>query len=216
MIKAAIFDLDGTLLNTLPSISYFGNEALKKFGFAEIERDAYRYLVGDGAPKLIRGMLEKVGGDPESDFDKVYTEYRTQYDARTSYKTSFYPGILEMLGTMRHYRLKTAIFSNKPQTQVDNVVKDFFPEDLFDVVYGAREDLPKKPDPTGIYRICEVLGVKPEECMYVGDSGTDMMTGVAAGCLTVGAGWGFRTIEELLTNGAYAVAEEPMELLQLI
>ena len=124
MIKAAIFDLDGTLLNTLPSISYFGNEALKKYGFAAIEQEKYKYLVGDGAPKLIKGMLSQVGGDPEADFEKVYTEYRTQYDARTSYKTSFYPGILEMLGTLRHYKRKTAIFSNKPQQQVINLAEE--------------------------------------------------------------------------------------------
>lgn len=216
MIKAAIFDLDGTLLNTLPSITYFGNAALRKYGFSEIPMERYRYLVGEGAVLLVKRMLQEVGADAEQDFEKVYNEYRTQYDANTAYKTAYYDGILDMLGTMKHYKMKLAVLSNKPQEQVSGVIGSFFPDGVFEKVYGAREDIKRKPDPDGVYRICREIGVKPEECLYLGDTATDMKTGAAAGCLTIGAEWGFRDRKELELHGAAAVASSPMDVLKYI
>ncbi len=216
MIQAAIFDLDGTLLNTLPSIAYYGNLALRKNDLPPIEQEEYKYLVGEGAKLLIERMLDHVGVSKEEYFDKVYTDYRTAYDADPSYKTAFYDGILDLLGGLKKWGIPMTVFSNKPQEQVDGVMKTFFPEDLFSLIIGQHEGLPRKPDPTGVLMICEKLGVKPQKCLYVGDTATDMKTGKAAGCLTAGASWGFRTIDELLDNGAYAVAEKPTELLQLI
>ncbi len=215
MIQAAIFDLDGTLLNTLPSIAYYGNRALKLHGLPEIETEKYKVLVGEGAKLLVERMLSTVGADP-SMFDAVYADYRAAYDADPANKTAYYDGILDLLGAFQKWGIPMAVFSNKPEAQVEGVLKAFFPEDLFKMILGQQEGLARKPDPEGVYRICEALQVKPQKCMYIGDTATDMQTGKAAGCLTVGVSWGFRTIEELLDARAYAVAEAPMELLQLI
>lgn len=216
MIQAAIFDLDGTLLNTLPSIAYYGNLALEKNGLKPIGQEAYKYMVGEGARLLIERMLEHNGLPVQTWFDRVYADYRAAYDAEPAFKTSYYDGILDLIGGLKKWGIPLAVFSNKPQAQVDGVMRTFFPDGLFDVIIGQHEGLPRKPDPTGVLMICEKLGVKPQKCLYVGDTATDMQTGKAAGCLTAGVSWGFRTIDELLDNGAYAVAEAPTELLQLI
>ena len=215
MIQAAIFDLDGTLLNTLPSIAFYGNQALAKHGLPAIETEEYKYLVGEGAKLLVERMLAKVGADPAM-FDAVYADYRAAYDAKPAYKTTYYDGILELLGAFQKWGIPMTVFSNKPEAQVEGVLEAFFPKDTFKVILGQQEGLARKPDPEGVFRICEELQVKPQKCMYIGDTATDMQTGKAAGCLTVGVSWGFRTIEELLDARAYAVAEKPMELLQLI
>ncbi len=216
MIQAAIFDLDGTLLNTLPSIAHYGNLALEKNGLPPIEQEAYKMMVGEGAKVLIERMLVHDGASAETYFAPVYADYRTAYDAAPAFQTSYYDGILDMIGGLKKWGIPLAVFSNKPQAQVDGVMRTFFPEDLFSVIIGQHEGLPRKPDPTGVLMICEQLGVKPQKCLYVGDSATDMRTGKAAGCLTAGVSWGFRSIKELLDAGAYAVAEKPTELLQLI
>ena len=216
MIKGVIFDLDGTLLNTLPSIAWFGNLALEKNGLQPIEEDKYRYMAGEGAKLLVERMIEENGASQEAYFEKVYHDYRTAYDADTAYKTAYYDGILELLGALQHFHMHMAVFSNKPQPQVDHVISAFFPESLFDVVQGAVEGLPRKPDPTGVFQILEKWNISAEECLYIGDTATDMKTGKAAGCRTIGVSWGFRTIDELLDNGAYAVAEKPMEIMQVL
>ena len=216
MIQAVIFDLDGTLLNTLPSIAYYGNLALEKNGLPTIEQETYKYMVGEGAKLLIERMLAHDGVSQEEYFDRVYRDYRAAYDADPAFKTAYYDGMLDLLGSLQKWGIPMTVFSNKPQAQVDGVMKSFFPENLFAVIIGQHEGLPRKPDPTGVLMICEKLGVKAQKCLYVGDTATDMQTGRAAGCLTAGVSWGFRTIQELLDNGAYAVAEKPIELLQLI
>ena len=215
MIQAAIFDLDGTLLNTLPSIAFYANQALAKHGLPAIETEEYKYLGGEGAKLLVERMLAKVGADPAL-FDAVYADYRAAYDAKPAYKTTYYDGILELLGAFQKWGIPMTVFSNKPEAQVEGVLAAFFPKDTFKIILGQQEGLARKPDPEGVFRICEELQVKPQKCMYIGDTATDMQTGKAAGCLTVGVSWGFRTIEELLDARAYAVAEKPMELLQLI
>ena len=215
MIQGAIFDLDGTLLNTLPSIAFYGNQALEKHGLPTIETEEYKYMVGEGAKLLVERMLQYVGADLAM-FDAVYADYRKAYDANPAHKTAYYDGILDLLGRFKKWGAHMAVFSNKPDEQVQGVLKAFFPEDTFEVILGAKEGLPRKPDPAGVYQICEAMQVKPQKCMYIGDTATDMKTGKAGGCLTVGVSWGFRTIQELLDAGAYAVAEAPMELMQLI
>ena len=215
MIQGVIFDLDGTLLNTLPSIAFYGNQALEKHGLPTIETEEYKYMVGEGAKLLVERMLQYVDADPAM-FDEVYADYRAAYDANPAHKTAYYDGILDLLGRFQKWGVHMAVFSNKPDEQVQGVIKAFFPEDTFEVILGAHEGLPRKPDPAGVYQICEAMQVKPQKCMYIGDTATDMETGKAGGCLTVGVSWGFRTIQELLDAGAYAVAEEPIELMQLI
>ncbi len=215
-IKAVIFDLDGTLLNTLPSIAHFANRALAKQGYPSIPEDEYRYLVGEGAPVLIRKMLLRAGGDPETDFDAVLQSYRAEYDANTTYKTKYYDGMLDLLGALHRLRVDLAVLSNKPQVQVQNLIRAFFPGGLFAAVYGAMEGLKRKPDPDGVFRIAKELHHTPEECLYLGDTAIDMQTGVRAGCLTIGAGWGFRDEGELLTNGARAVAMRPEQVLRFL
>lgn len=216
MFKAIIFDLDGTILDTIETIAYYGNKALREFGFKEIETEKYKILAGNGAKFLIRSMLSTVGcNDPEV-FEKVFEYYNNEYNTNTLYKTKVYDGIRELLTLAKNKGIKLAVLSNKPHQATVDVLGNFFDEDTFDFKYGAREGVPLKPDPAAAVMLAEQLGVKKEECLYVGDTDVDMKTGKGAGFYTIGVLWGFREREELEKNGADLIVQHPLEILKLI
>lgn len=216
MFKAIIFDLDGTLLDTVETIAYYGNKALKKFGFDEIETEKYKFLAGNGAKFLVRSMLETVGCEKPEVFDRVFEYYFDEYNKDTLFGTKVYDGIKELLESAKSKGIKLAVLSNKPHEATVDVLGHFFEEKTFDFKFGAREGVPLKPDPTPSVILAKQLGVKNEECIYVGDTDVDMKTGKGAGFYTVGVLWGFRGREELEENGADLIVSHPSEILKMI
>ena len=215
MYKGIIFDLDGTLLDTIETIAFYGNKALEKYGFEAIETDKYKYFVGDGAVQLIQRMLAFHGSHDEKTFKKVFDEYNALYNSDTFYKTTVYDGINELLKNAKGKGIKLAVLSNKPHEATIDVIKRFFGENTFDFFYGARAGIPLKPDPTSAIMLAEELEIEKEEIVYVGDTSVDMKTGNGAGFYSVGVLWGFRDKKELEGSGADLIISHPSEILKL-
>lgn len=215
MVKACIFDMDGTVVDTLSSIAYFANNALNEAGLPSIDTEDYRYLVGNGAKNLVKSMLVKVDAD-EKLFDKVFGRYSTTYNDNFLYLAEPYKGIPDLLKALKDKGITIAILSNKPHATTIKISDALFGKDLIDVCYGARDGVALKPDPTGVFEILAELNLKKEECLYIGDTSTDMKTGKGAGLYTVGVLWGFRERDELEDNGADAIISHPSELLNII
>ncbi|MBU0728726.1 MAG: HAD family hydrolase [Proteobacteria bacterium] len=213
--KAALFDLDGTLLDTLADLGNSTNNALENLGYPIHHLDAYRYFVGDGALTLISRALPEASRSEESiktcleEFIKVY---RRNWDNLTKP----YSGIMEMLAGLAAKGIKLAVLSNKPDDFTRLCVAKYFADSTFDLVYGQRPGVPKKPDPAGALAIAETLGIDPGEFLYLGDTGIDMKTANAAGMMAVGALWGFRPRAELEGNGAKKLVGTPEEFLHLL
>lgn len=212
MKKAVIFDLDGTLADTIASITYCGNLALSMFGLPSFQEEDYKRFVGDGAAMLIRRALLAAGDGKLSYFDQVYEAYLKIFAEGCMYQVKPYDGIVPLLEKLKHLGVRIAVLSNKPDADSLRVVEELFGKGFFDFVQGQREDVPRKPDPAGVYRIMEHFGLPASDFLYVGDSGVDMRTGKAAGIFTVGVLWGFRDRKELVENGADAVIAGPQEL----
>lgn len=214
-IKAIIFDLDGTLCDTLSSIAHFANAALSHYGYGEIETQKYRYLVGNGADKLVHGMLSGLGVADETAFAKVIKLYNTSYDENFMYLTKAYDGITELIFALKAKGIKLCVLSNKPHSTTKKIIDTLFPNE-FDLCYGKREGIPAKPNPQGVFEILDEISVLPQECLYVGDTSTDMQTGHNAGLVTIGVLWGFRDRAELMENNADFVVSKPMEIAVLL
>lgn len=215
MIKACVFDMDGTVSDTINSIAYFANNALEKYGLKGFTPDDYKIMVGNGASILVRRMVEGNGCTDEEVYQKVLKEYNTTYDNDFLYLTAPYDGILELLDALRARGILTAVLSNKPHSTTLKVANALF-GDRFDVVFGQREGKPIKPDPTVLKEILADWGISPDECLYLGDTGTDMQTGKGGNAFTVGVLWGFRSEKELRENGADAIIGTPAQVLDLI
>ena len=213
MKKAVIFDLDGTLADTIASITYCGNLALSRFGLPSFGEEDYKHFVGDGAAMLIRRALLAAGDERLEHFDEVYETYLEIFAKDCMYRVKPYEGICALLEELKRLSVRIAVLSNKPDRDSLRVVEALFGKGYFDFVQGQRADIPRKPDPAGVYRIMEAFVLPAGDFLYVGDSGVDMKTGRAAGIFTVGVLWGFRDREELVENGADAVISKPLELL---
>lgn len=214
MIKAIIFDLDGTLVNSLGDLCDSTNFALKQYGLPERKYNEFNYLVGDGVPKLIERAIgpQKLTKELHKN---VYKAFIKHYRLHYLDKTAPYDGIPQCLEQFEKTGLKMAVLSNKVDEMAVKVVEKLLTCN-FSAVFGKREEYPLKPDPTLTLEIIKSLGVKPCECAFVGDSGMDMATAKNADCVAVGVLWGFRTKEELLQNGADYLAQTPEELVSII
>ncbi len=207
--KAAVFDLDGTLLNTLEDLADATNAVLARHGWSGHPVDAYRYFVGDGPVLLLeRALPPEVAGDAERVAELV-AEYKEVYATRWDRKSRPYPGIAGLIEGLRGAGLKLAVFSNKPHEFTVKCVEGLLGDWQWDVVLGLRENFPKKPDPHGALEVAAQLGVRPGECVYFGDTATDMKTATAAGMFPVGVLWGFREAQELREAGARLLLERP-------
>jgi len=211
--KAVLFDLDGTLLDTLEDLGEAMNQVLRNLGFPVHELQAYKYFVGDGVEMLVRRALPKEALSEEL-VQKCLKVYREEYGRRWDQKTRPYEGVPEMLDTLTEMGLPLAILSNKPDDFSKLVVSKLLSKWQFQVVFGVRPSVPKKPDPEGAFEIAAMLDIPPSQFLYLGDTGIDMRTAVTAGMFPVGALWGFRTAEELTANGARVLIEKPLDLLQ--
>ncbi|MCI6006608.1 MAG: HAD family hydrolase [Blautia sp.] len=214
MIKAAIFDLDGTLADTLESMAYVANTIMRRFGLKEMPVDNFRYYSGEGANMLMRRCLKDAGDSELTRFDEGQRLYREMFAADPMYKVTHYPGMPETLKELKKRGVRLAVCSNKPHAAAVKVIAQMFGDD-FDLVIGQSDAIRRKPAPDGPLKVVGEFGVRPEECMYVGDTRTDMLTGKAAGMFTVGALWGFRDRDELRNSGADIIAERPADLLKI-
>ena len=215
-MKTVIFDLDGTLLNTIDTITFYANKALEKFGFKTFAADDYKYFVGNGAIKLIERALTAAGGYTEEEFNKVFTYYNEIYNADSLYLTRPYDGILELLKKLKENGIKTGIISNKPDFATVDVVKKVIGDNLIDICHGGRDNFPLKPDPASTLDILKDLSADKEISAFVGDTYVDMATGNAAGLHTIGVKWGFRTEKELKEAGAEFIVESAEDLFDII
>lgn len=216
MKKLIIFDLDGTLTNTLKSIQKSANMALEAFGFAPYEVECYRYFVGNGSAELIRQCLIHDGDTELVHFEEVMDKYEEVFEKYCMYEVKPYEGIVELLTELKQRGCLLAVNSNKPQAQTEDVISSVFGEGVFDVVVGQVADRPRKPAPDGVNFILSKLEVTKEEAVYLGDTSIDMQTGKSAGVFTVGALWGFRDREELEEHHADAIIASPMRLLAYV
>ncbi len=212
MYKAYVFDLDGTVADTLNTIAYYVNSTLEKYGLKTFAVEDYKYFVGEGASLLIERVLRAQDRFEEKLHREMLDFYLTSYNEKPLYLTSLYKGMAETLKSLKEKGVKLGVFSNKPQSSVDFVVDAFFEKGFFDVVLGQQEGNPRKPDPAMLLKILDGFNVLPEECVYVGDTATDMQTGKNADCFTVGVLWGFRDKKELEENKADLIISSPAEL----
>jgi phosphoglycolate phosphatase len=213
--RAAIFDLDGTLLDTLDDIADSMNAALKRLGLATHEPRAFRYLTGDGIRSMAERSLPVLERD-ETTIEACIQGFRSEYEKRWAAKTRPYPGIPGLLDELSRRGMTLSILSNKLDIFTNILARHFLARWHFSFIIGSRPDLPQKPDPSGALVIARKLGISPTQFIYLGDTGVDMRTAVLAGMFPVGALWGFRDEKELLENGARAVIRHPFELLQLL
>ncbi|HWQ78419.1 MAG TPA: HAD family hydrolase [Anaerovoracaceae bacterium] len=212
--RAVIFDLDGTLLDTVDDLADSMNAALKHWGFPEHTASDYKRLIGNGLRNLAEVSLPGPNRDDET-IDCCLSYMRAEYEKRWSEKTRPYPGIPELLDELARRQIKMAVLSNKAHTFTRKIIETLLPDWKFDAVFGERLSIPRKPDPQTSFEIAGLLDIPVEEFIFLGDSGVDMKTAHAAGMLPVGALWGFRPMEELKENGAKFLISKPLELLKL-
>jgi phosphoglycolate phosphatase len=214
--KAVIFDLDGTLLNTLEDLANSMNSVLARFNFPGHDLEAYKYFVGEGIEMLVRRALPVAFREDQVIFEDCLAAMREEYGRRSRENTRPYDGIPQMLDKLSGMGVGMSILSNKPDDSTKRVVAELLPHWHFDVVLGERPSVPKKPDPAGAFEIAGYWGVPGSRILYLGDTSIDMLTANAAGMFAVGALWGFRKAEELMESGAKVLLDEPMGLLKLI
>ena len=213
MKHAVIFDLDGTLLNTLGDLRAATNHALEVRGLPPHSMEEIRQFIGNGIRLLIcRAMPE---GTPEAEIDAALDDFKAYYAAHIHDRTVPYDGIPQLLTALRKRGIKVAVLSNKIDSASQQLIEYFFPGKT-DVVFGEHVGVPRKPDPTSCRMVIQQLGVQPEQVLYVGDSGTDMQTAKNAGLYAVGVTWGFRSKEVLLKYGADVLVHRPEQILQIL
>lgn len=216
MYKACIFDLDGTLTDTLESLTYSVNATLKELGLSQITDTQCKAFVGNGARRLIEQSLQAAGDPQAKRIEEAMEAYGRIFKKYCTYHVAPYDGIVEMLQELKKEGVQLAVLSNKPHLQTKDVVATFFEAGTFARVYGQQEGVPRKPDPAAVHMILEELDIKKEECLYIGDSDVDMQTGCAAGVSAVGVTWGFRTKEVLIEHGATYVVDKPEEIISIV
>lgn len=213
MYQCVLFDLDGTLLDSLADLAHSMNAVLGRLGLPQHPVEAYRYFVGDGMETLARRVLPPERLD-HALVRQTVIAMRQEYAGRWAEQTRPYPGIPELLDGLANRGIPMAILSNKPDDFTREVVATLLGAWQFRAVRGVRPDGVKKPDPAGALAIADELGLSPADFLYLGDTNTDMLTANRAGMHAVGALWGFRTREELKKNGAKAMIARPQELLE--
>jgi phosphoglycolate phosphatase len=213
--KAVVFDMDGTLLDTLADLGDAMNRVLEQYGFATHPVDAYRHFVGSGANRLVARALPANAQDEDMKA-KCLQAFLREYEAGWQIKTCLYEGVPELLDALTARNIPMAVLTNKPQAFAELCMKEFLSRWDFALTVGQMPGVPVKPDPAGPRQVIRHLGVQPDEILYLGDTDVDMFTAVNAGMHPVGVLWGFRPESELLESGAAATLTHPMELLRFL
>lgn len=214
--KAVVFDLDGTIMNTLDSLAYCSNEVLKVFGKPPIETEKYKYFVGNGAGKLVERFLEHSNLSVKEHYKQAKQLYMDIFSGHKNYKVMIYEGLYPVLSELKRRGIKMGVYTNKPDKEANAILNTMFGEHFFDEIRGDRNGKQLKPDPYAVIEWSKKWGINTEEILYLGDTDTDMQTGRAANAYTVGVSWGFRDKMELLKHGAYDVIDEPSWILNYI
>ncbi|MGN0452619.1 MAG: HAD family hydrolase [Ruminococcus sp.] len=215
MKKLAVFDLDGTLVNSIYDLADCVNTALRENGLEQNSLEEYYYFVGNGIEHLIRTAMK--GNDIDQTlYCKVRSAFDREYALHSNDKTKAYEGIDELLNKLSEAGVMTAILSNKADIFISAIADKNFPHHSFSAKRGHREGVPHKPNPEGLVQLTYELGVQKDECVLIGDSDVDILTAKNAGIDSIGVLWGFRKKEELLSSGAKLLAETPDELFELI
>ncbi|OGH01004.1 MAG: hypothetical protein A2600_01055 [Candidatus Lambdaproteobacteria bacterium RIFOXYD1_FULL_56_27] len=212
--KAVIFDLDGTLVNSLDDLAEACNRSLSKFGYPIHPLEAYKKFVGEGAKHLVTQALPPAARK-EVEINRLLALFQQDYQTQAAVKTKPYEGVEALLAGLEALGTQKAILSNKPHLLTVQVVGHFLQSYSFHPVFGAREGVLRKPDPAGALEICRAWGLAPDQVLYLGDTAIDMKTATQAGCFPLGAAWGFRP-EELNASGARAIVQSPLEVLELV
>lgn len=215
MIKLAIFDLDGTLLNTIGDLAASCDAVMQLNGLPQHTTDEYRQMVGRGILRLVEAAIPESLRSPEY-VEKVRRDFVAYYLDHIDLHTYPYEGVEDLVKALVERGVKIAVASNKFQTGTERLIRSFFPDVEFVAVLGQRVGVPLKPDPQIDLEIMAVAGVEPSETIHIGDSGVDMQTAHAAGVRAVGVTWGFRSREELAENQADVIADTPQEILGLL
>jgi len=214
-VKLCMFDLDGTLADTLATIAYYVNTTLKDYGYAEIPLDEFKYLAGNGSETLIQRALKWHGANSD-EYEKIHKDYRGRYDQDFMHLTAPYDGIVDMLKELKRMGANIAVISNKDDRTTKNVVEKLFGDKLIDLCIGARKGVPLKPDPDVVLDVIKHFNADKKNCFYIGDTGTDMETAKNAGVFAIGVLWGFRDKAELTSSGADTIAAKPSEIIKII
>ena len=210
-----VFDLDGTLINSLEDLADSANHILTQHGFPTHPIDAYRYFVGDGVRKLIERILPLEERNV-AQIEQCRQEFVEYYKIHMEDKTAVYEGITELLKALKVRGLKIAVATNKVHIAVKPLMEKYFPEIQFDSMIGQREGIPVKPNPQIMFDILKETGCEPSETLHVGDTATDMQLAHNAGITPIGVLWGYRPLEELQEAGARYIIEHPLELLEIV
>lgn len=212
--KALVFDMDGTLLDTLADLALACNTMLERHNMPVHPVQSYKIFVGNGFRKLVERALRGNPAPETAEFEALMHEAKTFYTGHMRVNTVPYEGILPMLQTLKEQGKILAILSNKPDPLTRSLAEDFFPS-TFALARGQRPDVPLKPNPEALLAMIDELGVERDEVAYVGDTATDMKTARNAGLFAIGVTWGFRDEAELLANGANAIVHHPSEITTL-
>ncbi|MEF9939484.1 MAG: HAD family hydrolase [Clostridium sp.] len=216
MYRLCLFDLDGTLLNTIHALTFTTNETLKAFGLSTIVPEQTKHMVGDGYKKQMERALIACGDEKLTHYEEALPLYIKNFERYCMREVVAYDGIPHLLDYLKKSGLKIAVYSNKPHHQAVENIETIFGKGYFDCVRGEQPGTPKKPAPDGAWLICRELGIEPKDCLYLGDTNTDMKTGMAAGMDTVGVTWGFREREELMEFHPRYIADRPDQVETII
>lgn len=214
--RCCIFDLDGTIINTIHALTYTTNLVMARFGLGPLTEEQMKKIVGDGYRMQMERSLIACGDKELVHLEESFPIYQELFRENCLYQLEPYEGMQKMLDGMKAAGMKLAVLTNKPHDRGVESVEAVYGKGYFDYILGEKEGIPKKPDPTGVYLVLEALGMKPEECLYLGDTNTDMRTAANAGLDAVGAVWGFREREELEAFHPKFLADCPLDVVKML
>lgn len=214
--KACIFDLDGTIINTVHSLTYTTNLVMAEFGLRALSEEEMMKIVGDGYKMQMKRSLIACGDKELVHYEESLPLYKKLFAENCLYQLEPYEGMRELLEAMKKAGMKLLVLTNKPHQRAVENVEAVYGKGYFDDILGEQEGIPKKPDTTGVKILMERFGLKQEECLYMGDTNTDMRTAIAANLDAVGAVWGFRGREELSQFSPKYMADTPLDVARLI
>lgn len=212
--QCCIFDLDGTLINTIYALNKTINLTLKEFGYGPIDEAHTKIFVGDGYKEFVKRALTYCGDEKLAHLHEALPLYCKNFEENCLYRIEAYEGMKELLDWLKKQGIKIAVLTNKANAQAVTNIETVYGKGYFDLITGEQPGMKRKPDPEGAWYTARTLGVRPEECLYFGDTNTDMKTGMAAGMDTVGVTWGFRGREELEAFHPKFLVDEPGEVLK--